>query len=221
MAFSLVLVFSFFAGNGQSRWGIQLGGNLANEKIMAVSSSTGKATPFPTQWIEAFHVGVGFISVVRTPWAFETGLYWTGKGSQYRNAASGGPEFQYYFHPNYVEIPLVLRYDFLNLAGGACYVGWGLFGGWGIAGREQVTNLSSGNTIQKYIKWGNTSEDDYQRADLGGKGELGYDFQNKWGFSLQTEQGWSNDLPQGGGNRVQSRIWRFAFEYWFGNRGRN
>lgn len=213
---SLILVAVFTRSNGQVRWGLQAGVNLANVTMV---DETGHR--YDTKSVPRVQLGLTVdIPIVSDLYVQPAALY-SGKGFKHEDSWFAGAGNELLVAVSYIEVPVVLLYK-PRLGIGHLLVGAGPYTAYGLNGKWQSdTDVAIGDILienhgdvifRNDVMDGEFGNYLYGRPwDYGASVVLGYEFANTFAAQLNAQWGLANLQPTVDGATRDGKVKNMGF----------
>jgi hypothetical protein len=133
-----------------------------------------------------FYTGANLRSALGKHWHFEPGLLFVQKGGLENVDDPVNGSYKSVVNLNYVEMPLNFVYSKRNLF----FFGLGPSIGFGVSGKQKLDYNTGKETFK--IKFGNSSDDDLKRVDIGLSLLVGRHFMERWFWLININTAFNN-----------------------------
>ncbi len=172
---------------GKTSFGLRAGVNFQN-----INGEANNGNKLENDLLTAYHLGITLDLPIALDFFFQTGLLYSVKGAKIKDAFPG-QIFDNTLRISYLELPLNLLYKPM-LGKGRLLLGFGPYVALGVSGNADYNENNSGGDID--VKFQNTvkTTDPLDRVyirpvDAGANLLIGYEFNNKVSFQLNSQLG--------------------------------
>jgi hypothetical protein len=193
-----ILFFSAINVNAEMKFGFTAGAQLSAINFASASTDTRLG----------FNTGFSGIAPISEGIDFHMQFVLSGKGYTYFDSYG----HKAIFRPLYLELPLVIRFNFNSSTNTKIFFGGGGYYAFGIAGNQ--TYYPNGYKESQSVKWGNSNDDDLKSSDAGLVFQLGVDFRENYEGHFFYDMGLTNIFPNTSSNSY-NRVFGFNLTWYF------